>query len=85
MNVMTLPQSPAVDEAASVIVTSAVSELTKQDRCDECRSQAFGRVTMKDSGFELLWCGHHLGKYLDRLVPLASKIEDFREAINEKP
>lgn len=67
------------------IVTADVSPLSKADRCDECRSQAFGRVTMRDSGFELLWCGHHLSKYLDKMVVLASRIEDYRGAINEKP
>ena len=70
---------------AASIVTSDVNLLTKNDRCDRCRSQAYGRVTMKDSGFELLWCGHHLTEHMAKMLLLASKIEDYRRAIDEKP
>lgn len=85
MEALTITAPTAATEPSVSIVKSEINMLTKHDRCDECRSQAFGRVTLRESGFELLWCGHHLAKYLAKLLPLASKVEDYRQAINEKP
>ena len=65
-------------------ITSGVNALTKHDRCDRCRAQAYGRVTLA-SGFELLFCGHHLAAHLPKVTLLASKIEDYRAALNDKP
>lgn len=67
------------------VFTSSVNQLKVADRCDYCRAQAFGRVTMRGSEFELLFCGHHLAENMDKLMEVASKIEDYRGAINEKP
>ena len=69
--------------ADSLIITSKVNLLTVADRCDRCRAQAYGRVTMKESGFELLLCGHHLRTSLEKNViqQQAAKIEDFRPSI----
>lgn len=80
MNAMTLTQPQVTDEPSVSIVTSDVNALTKHDRCDRCRAQAYGRVTLA-SGFELLFCGHHLNAHMPKVLPLASKVEDYRSAL----
>ena len=58
-----------------------VYKLTALDRCDRCgpSSQAYVRVTMKETGHDLLFCGHHYNKFKFDLVDLI----DHDKTINE--
>ena len=42
--------------------TTSTRALLPADRCDTCNAQAFVRVVMTGSGFELLFCGHHFAE-----------------------
>lgn len=44
-------------------------ELTEADRCDRCGAQAYVRARLA-GGLELLFCGHHGRKHLDKLRDL---------------
>ena len=45
--------------------------LTANDRCDSCSAAAKVRVYMKASNLELLFCGHHMRKQKEALIPVA--------------
>lgn len=77
--------APEVTTTEPVIITSEVNGLTKHDRCDYCRVQAYSRVVLRGSGFDLLFCKHHLEDHLSAITPQASRIEDYRDSINKKP
>lgn len=64
-------------------VTDSPTPLNLADRCDRCGSQAFLRATKNQQ--DLLFCGHHGAKNLDRLTLDGFTIEDFREKINQVP
>ena len=57
--------------------------LNLSHRCDRCGAQAFVRVTLNAG--ELLFCGHHYAKHEPTIGPLALKVQDERDRINEKP
>jgi hypothetical protein len=81
MNTSTIPP---VTTPGALVITGQINLLSKHDRCDKCRAQAFGRVVLKGSGFELLWCAHHLAEHMAEMLVLASKIEDYRAALDSK-
>lgn len=49
--------------------------LTAIDRCDRCGAQAYLRVFLR-SGGELLFCAHHANAHREKLVEVASRIQD---------
>jgi hypothetical protein len=53
------------------MTTAVATPMTALDRCDQCGSQAYVRVTL-EAGGELFFCGHHARKHADALRPLAS-------------
>ena len=55
--------------------------LTAADRCDRCGATAYVRVVLQ-SGGELLFCSHHARKHLDKLRPLAARIDDESERLD---
>lgn len=59
-----------------------VRQLTIQDRCDRCQSQAW--VIVKGLEGELFFCGHHFTKHEEALYNWAYEIVDEREHINQK-
>lgn len=60
----------------------AATQLTAQDRCDQCGAQAYIRVGMGDS--ELLFCAHHGHKYQAKLESLASSWHDESNKLTEQ-
>ena len=58
------------------------ASLTATDRCDRCGAAAYVRVVLTAGG-ELLFCGHHARKHLDVLRPLASRIDDETDRLDE--
>ena len=56
-------------------------ELTANDRCDRCSAAAEVRVYMKDSNLELLFCGHHMREYADKLKNIAYFNEKWESAL----
>lgn len=57
----------------------------QDDRCDKCHAQAFVRVISRESGNDLLFCGHHFGRYEMVLFMAGWIIEDHRRDINAAP
>jgi hypothetical protein len=45
------------------------NQLTKQDRCDRCGSQAYVHVVLP-SGNDLMFCGHHWKVNKDKISSL---------------
>lgn len=48
---------------------STKSQLTNQDRCDRCGSQAYVHVVLP-SGHDLMFCGHHWIENRDKITVL---------------
>lgn len=46
---------------------STKNQLTNQDRCDRCGSQAYVHVVLP-SGNDLMFCGHHWTENKDKIV-----------------
>lgn len=55
------------------------------DRCDRCGAQAFVQVTSRDTGYDLLFCGHHYARNELVLVPSGWIVDDQRDQINATP
>ena len=60
--------------------------LTALDRCDECSSQAYVRVTVlvpdKGKDCELLFCSHHFGIRQPALLYMGAKVcQDQRDEL----
>lgn len=55
------------------------------DRCDVCGAQAFVQVTSRETGFDLLFCGHHFARHEPRLVMGGWIVDDQRDQINAVP
>lgn len=55
------------------------------DRCDRCGAQAFVQVTSRDTGFDLLLCGHHYADNEPLLVMAGWIVDDQRDQINAAP
>lgn len=57
--------------------------LTKQDRCDRCKAQAF-ILAVNEKGHELFFCGHHGKKYFPELFKQGFVVHDETHLINSK-
>lgn len=57
--------------------------LTSTDRCDRCGAQAYVRVLLH--GGELLFCGHHFGRFDDSLRAVADYIDDQTDLLHTPP
>lgn len=44
--------------------------LNSSHRCDRCGAQAYVKVVMKETEFDLLFCKHHHNRYELALMPL---------------
>ncbi|MBB1483340.1 hypothetical protein H5392_05625 [Tessaracoccus sp. MC1865] len=55
--------------------------LTAVDRCDRCGAQAYLRVFLQ-SGGELLFCAHHAAAHKEKLLEVASRIQDETSRLN---
>lgn len=59
------------------------------DRCDRCGAQAFVAVTVPAKGkpvhVEMLFCGHHYGRYEQHFAAKGYPVHDERHLINAKP
>lgn len=55
--------------------------LTAHDRCDGCGAQAYGEAEI--NGTRLLFCGHHLNKYLERLLEVSTSVDDYTKVLDE--
>lgn len=66
----------------STLAPEASTQLTAQDRCDQCGAQAYIRVGVGTS--ELLFCAHHGHKYQEKLTSIASSWHDESEKLNEQ-
>ena len=64
-------------------VETAQPTLTRHDRCDRCRAQAFVLVKMT-ANTPLAFCGHHYRKYQPSLTG-AQWILDHTDKINAAP
>jgi hypothetical protein len=67
-----------------VTTTIAASPFTAADRCDRCGAQAYVRATL-ESGFDLLFCGHHWHENEARLRELGADIHDELNKLVEVP
>ncbi len=56
--------------------------LTAVDRCDRCGAQAYLRVFLQ-SGGELLFCAHHANAHREKLVEVASRIQDETSRLSQ--
>lgn len=63
------------EEVPDVTTTLAASPFTAADRCDRCGAQAYVRATL-ESGFDLLFCGHHWHENAERLREIGAEIYD---------
>jgi hypothetical protein len=57
-------------------------ELTANDRCDACGSQAYVQVFFKDA--YLLFCAHHYNKNEKALQPTATDVYDRRDLLDSQ-
>lgn len=57
-------------------------QLTANDRCDACGSQAYVQVFFKDA--YLLFCAHHYKKNEEALQPVAKYVYDRRDLLAEQ-
>lgn len=64
--------------------TLAASPLTASDRCDRCGAQAYVRATL-DSGFDLLFCGHHWHENEAGLRGIGARIQDDLARLSDVP
>lgn len=55
------------------IMTVDETELTNQDRCDRCGSQAYVKVIF-NSGADLMLCGHHWNTNKDYILKLENTL-----------
>lgn len=76
-----IPNVPEEVSMAAIYTKYPDNPLLVIERCDRCGSQAYGMATMGTS--VLLFCGHHLNKYLDRLMEQADTIDDFTDALQD--
>ncbi|MBB1509165.1 hypothetical protein BJN44_02140 [Tessaracoccus sp. ZS01] len=56
--------------------------LTAVDRCDRCGAQAYLRVFLQ-SGGELLFCAHHAAAHKEKLLEVATRIQDETSRLNQ--
>jgi hypothetical protein len=70
------------DVIDEVLVEDEV-ELTGKDRCDLCGSQAYAQVLFGES--DLYFCGHHFTQAETKLRATATKINDQRWRLSDKP
>lgn len=56
--------------------------LTAVDRCDRCGAQAYLRVFLR-SGGELMFCAHHANAHREKLVEVASRIQDETSKLSQ--
>jgi hypothetical protein len=54
-------------------------ELTANDRCDACGSQAYVQVFINDAS--LLFCAHHYNKNEEAIKPTAKYVYDRRDML----
>ena len=66
------------------MTTLAASPFTAADRCDRCGAQAYVRATL-ESGFDLLFCGHHWHENEDGLRGIGAEIEDNLARLTDVP
>ncbi|MGN6607301.1 MAG: DUF7455 domain-containing protein [Jatrophihabitans sp.] len=64
--------------------TLAASPFTASDRCDRCGAQAYVRATL-DSGFDLLFCGHHWHENEAGLREIGARIQDETSRLSDVP
>jgi hypothetical protein len=64
------------------VTTALATKLTNADRCDRCGAQAYARVVLT-SGGDLLFCGHHMRMHRDSVAPLAARIDDESDRIDD--
>ena len=55
--------------------------LLAEDRCDRCNAQALVRVVLPAG--ELLFCRHHYAKHAAALQPLAVRVDDYTDRLEQ--
>ncbi|HHT14214.1 MAG TPA: hypothetical protein GX013_13780 [Propionibacterium sp.] len=73
-----------MNEGQEAMMTELATDptLTAVDRCDRCGAQAYLRVFLR-SGGELLFCAHHANAHREKLVEVASRIQDETSKLSE--
>lgn len=60
------------------------SILDANDRCDSCGAQAYVMITMKETGFPLLFCAHHWTRHQDVAIHLVEDMVDETDKLNRR-
>ena len=73
-----------MNEGQEAMMTELATDptLTAVDRCDRCGAQAYLRVFLR-SGGELLFCAHHANAHREKLVEVASRIQDETSRLSQ--
>ena len=61
--------------------TIETAALVAEDRCDRCNAQALVRVVLPSG--ELLFCRHHYTKHAAALQPMAVRVDDFTDRLEQ--
>lgn len=56
--------------------------LVAEDRCDRCGAQALVRVVLPSG--ELLFCRHHYTRHAAALRPMAIRVDDFSDRLEQR-
>lgn len=58
----TFPAPPVEPSAAQRTEPAPAAALTRQDRCDQCKAQAYVEMARPDAPATLLFCAHHYAR-----------------------